>query len=111
MFALIHNEKIIEITENSYPVHESLTWIDAPEGAEIGDGYVDGQLVKPHQPTVTWEDIRAKRDYLLAQSDWHITYATEKGEAIPQNVLDYRQALRDIPQNFATPEEVVFPSL
>ena len=111
MKALIHNDKIIEIKENTYPVHESLTWIDLPQGAEVGDGYVNGQLIKPQVPTVTWEEIRATRDYLLAQSDWHITYATEKGTAIPQNVLDYRQALRDIPQDFATPEEVVFPKL
>lgn len=111
MKALIHNNKIIEIKENTYPVHESLSWIDLPQGAEVGDGYVNGEVIKPQQPAVTWADIRAKRDYLLSQSDWHITYATEKGTAIPQNVLDYRQALRDIPQNFATPEEVVFPSL
>ena len=111
MKALIHNNKIIDITENTYPVHESLIWIDMPQGAEVGDSYVNGQLVKPQGPTITWDDIRATRDYLLSKSDWHITYATEKGIAIPQNVLDYRQALRDIPQNFATPEEVVFPSL
>ena len=111
MFALIHNDKIIEIKENTYPVHESLTWIDAPQGAEVGDGYVDGQLVKPQAPTVTWEDIRAERNYLLAQTDWHITYATEKGTAVPQNVLDYREKLRNIPQDFATPEEVIFPTL
>jgi len=111
MKALIHNNKIIEIKENTFPVHESLTWIDLPQGAEVGDSFVNGELIKPQEPAVTWTEIRAERDYLLTQTDWHITYATEKGTAIPQNVLDYREKLRNIPQDFATPEEVVFPSL
>jgi len=111
MKALIHNEKIIEITENTYPVHESLIWIDLPQGAEVGDGYVNGELIKPQAETTTWADIRATRDYLLAQSDWQITLATEKGMAVPQEVLNYRQALRDIPQTFETPEAVIFPTL
>ena len=66
MKALIHQNKIIEIKENTYPTHESLTWIDLPQGAEVGDGYVDGQLVKPQIETITWEEIRATRNYLLA---------------------------------------------
>ena len=111
MFALVHNNKIIEIKENTYEVHESLIWIDAPDGAEVGDGYVNGELIKPQAETTTWEDIRATRDYLLTQSDWQITYATEKGEAVPQEVLNYRQALRDIPQTFETPEAVIFPTI
>lgn len=57
-----------------------------------------------------WDLIKRVRDELLTQSDWHITYATEKGTAVPQNVLDYRQALRDIPQIFQNPEDVVFPT-
>jgi len=111
MKALIHNNKIIEITENAYPTHESLIWIDAPENAEVGDSYVNGELIKPQVETTTWADIRATRDYLLAQSDWHITLATEKGIAVSQEVLNYRQALRDIPQTFETPEAVIFPTL
>ena len=111
MFALIHNEKIIQIEDTKFPVNETLTWIDMPQNAEVGDGYVNGQLVKPQEPTVTWEEIRAERDALLQQTDWYIIKSQETGETIPQDILDYRQALRDIPQDFATPEEVVFPKL
>lgn len=58
-----------------------------------------------------WDLIKRVRDELLTQSDWHITYATEKGEAVPQNILDYRQVLQDLPQTYQNPEDVVFPSL
>lgn len=58
-----------------------------------------------------WNLIKRVRDELLTQSDWYITYATEKQTAVAQNILDYRQKLRDIPQDFATPEEVIFPTL
>ena len=48
------------------------------------------------------EAVRAKRDTLLAETDWIITKETEKaardglGLQIPLVWLDYRQALRDI---------------
>ena len=111
MKALIHNDRIIEIKENTYPVHESLIWIDLPEGAEVGDSYVSGELVKPQAETTTWEDIRSKRDSLLQLTDWHITYSIEKNTTVPQNILDYRQSLRDLPQTYQNPEDVVFPTI
>lgn len=110
MKALIFNQKIIEIRENTYPVAEPLVWVDVTD-AEVGDSYINGQVIKPQANTITWDDIRAERDSLLGQTDWAIIKSQETGETIPQNVLDYRQALRDIPQDFATPEEVVFPKL
>ena len=65
-------------------------------------------IVPPVVPP-TWEEIRAKRDSLLIASDWSVA-----GDATPKPSkeawLTYRQALRDLPQNFKTPEEVVWPS-
>ena len=57
----------------------------------------------------TWERIRSKRDALLKDSDWSVA-----GDATPKPSkeawLTYRQALRDLPQSFETPEEVVWPT-
>ena len=39
---------------------------------------------------------RARRDSLLAASDWMILRAQERGEPVPPEWLAYRQALRDI---------------
>ena len=65
-------------------------------------------IVPPVVP-LTWEQIRAKRDALLKDSDW--TVASDANPK-PSKALwfDYRQALRDIPQAFSSPESVVFPN-
>ena len=44
-----------------------------------------------------WESVRARRDNLLAQSDWIVTKALETGVAVPDDWKIYRQALRDVP--------------
>lgn len=59
-------------------------------------------------PAPTWEQIRSQRDSLLKDSDWSVA-----GDANPKPSkeawLTYRQALRDLPQNFSEPAEVVWP--
>jgi hypothetical protein len=68
------------------------------------------ELVPYVPPAPTWEQIRAQRDALLKDSDWSVA-----GDANPKPSkeawLTYRQALRDIPTTFKTPEEVVWPKL
>lgn len=55
-----------------------------------------------------WAAVRAERDALLAACDW-----TQVADAPvdAQVWADYRQALRDVPQDFASPDEVVFPAV
>ena len=60
-----------------------------------------------------WIPVRIQRDLLLKQSDtavvidkWEVMSAESK--SLWSN---YRQALRDIPQNFSNPAEVVWPTL
>ena len=60
-------------------------------------------------PELTWADIKAQRKVLFSDCDWTqladapLTF-TEK-----EAWQDYRQLLRDIPQTYATPEEVIWP--
>lgn len=64
-------------------------------------------IVPPAIPS-TWEQIRKQRDVLLKDSDWTIFLdATPKPSK--EAWLTYRQALRDLPSTFKTPEEVVWP--
>jgi hypothetical protein len=51
----------------------------------------------------TERDNRATRDRLLAETDWMVIKATEAGEAVPANVVTYRQALRDMPEHTEWP--------
>ncbi len=56
---------------------------------------------------LAWDAVRAERDRLLSASDW-----TQVADApVDQQAWAvYRQALRDVPQDYATPDEVVWPT-
>ena len=56
------------------------------------------------------DQVRAKRDALLNASDWVATRAFETGEDVPANWAQYRQALRDIPEQAGFPASVTWPT-
>jgi hypothetical protein len=60
-------------------------------------------------PSQTWEEIRLFRDQLLSESDWTVTIDANPKPS-KEAWLNYRQALRDIPQVFSTSESVVWPT-
>lgn len=53
-----------------------------------------------------WAALRAERDRRLAESDWVVVRAYERGEPVPEAWAQYRQTLRDLPQTL-TDEEVL----
>jgi hypothetical protein len=60
-----------------------------------------------------WEQVRLQRNNLLKDSDifvvidkWEVLSIIEK-----EKIRVYRQALRDLPQNFSNPEEIIWPIL
>ena len=58
------------------------------------------------------ENLRKKRNNLLADSDWEVTMAKEKGTNLSSAFKTWRQDLRDITEGLTTVEEVeavVFP--
>lgn len=71
----------------------------------------DRFLCPPRDILSEWIGVRAERDSLLAQSDLlllpdiYAKYTEEEKQAL----LTYRQILRDIPQNFIDPKEVIWP--
>jgi len=57
-------------------------------------------------PAPTWADIRSKRDSLLAATDWWAV----SDRAMSAAEAAYRQSLRDVPQTFSSPADVVWPT-
>ena len=47
---------------------------------------------------VTWEQVRKYRDRILQKTDW----LAVSDRTISQDWIDYRTALRDLPQNHAS---------
>ena len=59
---------------------------------------------------IKWQEVRTQRNTLLADTDSKILKYLEVGQAVPENTVAYRQALRDIPQNQTDPFAIVWPT-
>lgn len=88
-----------------------------PDGYQIVDVEIGvGQSLASVMQQQTEDAVRAERDKLLADTDWVVTKAIEQnaqdglGMQIPVVWLDYRQALRDIPQQPGFPDNVTWPT-
>jgi len=98
MKALLLNDNVVDVANEEFEVHPSLTWMDAPDECKAGWKLVDGILQAPPGPTSeeAARMFRRKRDNLLAATDWIVVMHTEKGTNIPAAWEIYRQELRDI---------------
>ena len=56
------------------------------------------EIIEQGQRDVTWEKVRKERDQELARTDWRAV----KDRTMSQAWKDYRQALRDLPQDHAS---------
>jgi hypothetical protein len=95
-----------------HPIGNAAFWQEHIKGTDLTEQRIFEEcerLLKEQQGIATTMDsVRAKRDALLQSSDWvGLTDAVVKNK---EQWLSYRQALRDLPQSFETPEEVVWPT-
>lgn len=61
-------------------------------------------------PALTWNDIRGKRAILLGRCDWTQTADAPLTNEQKTAWATYRQALRDLPETYETPAEVIWPT-
>lgn len=57
---------------------------------------IDGELVLIDSIDVEWEEVRRLRDTQLKHTDWRFM----SDQTPSQEWIDYRQFLRDLPQNY-----------
>lgn len=67
---------------------------------------VELQRLEAEQP---WNELRAERNRRLAETDWEIVRHKELGTHVPVALKNYRQELRDLPENTSDPVEPVWP--
>jgi len=60
MKALIFKNKVIELSENEFPVNKHMVWVDS-ETAEVGDSYSDGTLSKLVKEVIGETEVLKKR--------------------------------------------------
>ena len=108
-----NNESIIigEYVENEYIIlKDSPVRLPSKPSPHHVFNYTTKEWEDPRTAETEWPLVRAKRDNLLAQTDWVTARAYERGEPVPQNYLIYRQALRDI-TNQSDPFNITWPVL
>lgn len=71
---------------------------------EFLKGVLDG-----HTDQEKWAAIVQLRNILLTESDWTQLPDVSLSFEEKTSWSDYRQALRDIPQTYATPDDVLWP--
>jgi hypothetical protein len=65
--------------------------------------YSGEDVVEQRELTYEWHELRILRDEILDQSDWRAM----KDRTLSTAWKDYRQALRDLPQDFDSANDAV----
>jgi hypothetical protein len=58
---------------------------------------------------IQWDNVRALRNRLLAETDYLVVRAYESGQPVAPEVAEYRDQLRNIPQLFQNPADIAWP--
>lgn len=80
---------------------DSISWIVRDKTQEELDAETENQ----------WGIVRDERDNLLAETDFIVLKSYERGIPVPEEYVNYRQALRDVPQTQEDPWNIVWPEL
>ena len=99
---------------NAYNIND---FVLAPEKPSILAGqvleWIDNSWVvreaNEAELAIKWQEVRTQRNILLAETDSKILKYLEVGQAVPENIVAYRQALRDLPQSQTNPFSIVWP--
>ncbi len=59
---------------------------------------------------IQWQAVRDQRNALLSETDARIIRFLEVGNTVPNELVVYRQALRDIPQGQLDPFNIIWPT-
>ena len=62
MKALLLNNKIVQVAEETFEVHESLNWVDCPENCSTTWTYENNEFIAPAEPTNEELQLRLKND-------------------------------------------------
>jgi len=90
--------------------HSIFYWNEVKLGVQPTLTSIDSQISDEEiEAKMMWEKIRKERNQLLGESDYMILADAPVDETQKQEWTTYRQALRDIPQDYDSPDEVVYP--
>ena len=84
MKALVLNNKVVDLQENSFPVHESMEWIDCDNTVETGFTYENGKFIAPGTAILDYS-IERRVNYPLLADFADAYYWVQKGDNTKMN--------------------------
>lgn len=60
--------------------------------------------------TQLWAEIKRQRNLLIAETDWTQCADVSLSDEKKQQIVEYRQALRDLSKTYSDPRNVVWPT-
>ncbi|EII3125342.1 tail fiber assembly protein [Vibrio parahaemolyticus] len=67
------------------------------------------EFIEGLHPIIKWAEIRKYRDHLISETDWTQMPDAPLSSAQKTEFANYRQALRDVPNNAGDPDDVEWP--
>ena len=84
MKALVLNNKVVDLQENTFPVHESMEWIDCDNTVETGFTYENGKFIAPGTATLDYS-IERRVNYPQLVDFVDAYYWAQKGDNTKMN--------------------------
>lgn len=128
-YAAIENGIVVNFivaNENSQHPYDEIICIEDFDNGEypvmLGSSYSNGKFIPSEENLIEiqrgkdlrienlWNILRNERNEKLKESDVVMFRHLENNEEVPQDLKDYRQALRDLPQNTLDVENVIWPT-
>lgn len=103
---------VVPITELPRPAYDADThYLKQSDIYEVDGHWQVHYSAEPLSLAAVAETMRQRRNGLLSETDWVVTAAYEQGSPVPQVWQEYRQALRDIPDQAGFPFDIQWPSV
>jgi hypothetical protein len=112
----IHNKLLQHFNDKFDFIDANQTWLEVPGNLhasnvtvfvnDFGDPFLASDESKSNP---LWEDVRKQRDKLLQESDWTQLPDSPLSEAQKESWIDYRQDLRNIPQDCPDTDHITWP--
>lgn len=91
-------------------IDERTHYIKASDFYQVDGNWQMRYHAEPLPQAQVEQVMREARDSLLAATDWVVVKSYERGEPVPAEWAEYRQALRDIPLRENFPYSVQWPT-
>ena len=107
---ILANYGVYEVKDTNSPNIDYNTHTKTPEIAFLEGEWREVWNVTQLPLEQASVNLRTYRDSLLQETDWVVAKSYERGEAVPQQWVTYRQALREVTAQQGFPYSVIWPT-